>query len=62
MYVHIGHRVSVVGVQGNVIVGREKYVLDHSWILSLEQHCFELQNQFQNSHWKSIQDGDIRHF
>jgi len=43
--VHIGHRVrdlSIVGVQGNVIGGRKKYVLDHSWILSLKLHCFEL--------------------
>jgi len=41
----IGHRVrdlSIVGVQGNLIGGREKYVLDHSWILSLELHRFEL--------------------
>ena len=38
MCTFIGHRVcdlSVVGVQGNVIGGREKCVLDHSWILSL---------------------------
>jgi len=32
----------VVGVQGNVIGGRENCVLDHSWILTLELHCFKL--------------------
>jgi len=42
-FIHVGHRVrdlSVIGVQGNVIGGRDKCVLDHSWILSLELHCF----------------------
>jgi len=35
---------SVVGVQGKVIGGKEKNVLDHSCILSLELHRFELSN------------------
>jgi len=32
----------VIGVQGNVTGGTGKCVLDHSWILSLELHCFKL--------------------